>query len=82
MMGNAIRKIVHLDRDRTVSIEVPPEMGDAVELIVLACPDGSEAGRASEPMSEDEAFLVAAYAAAIEQDSEEDQIWERYLHAG
>jgi len=32
-------------------------------------------------LSEDEAFLVSAYSAVIEEDSEENKIWERYLHA-
>ena len=70
-MSNAIRKIVNLDHSRTLSVEVPPEMGNAVELIVLSC---------DEQLSEDEAFFVSAYSAVIELDAEEDKIWERYLH--
>ena len=79
-MGNAIRKIVNLDHDRTLSIEVPPEMGNSVELIVLSCDE--ELTKTHEQLTEDEAFLVSAYSAVIEEDSEEDKIWERYLHVG
>jgi len=82
-MGNAIRKIVNLDHGRTLSIEVPPEMGNSVELIVLSCDENlTRTGKTHEQLTEDEAFLISAYSAVIEEDSEEDKIWERYLHVG
>jgi len=80
-MGNAIRKIVNLDHGRTLSVEVPPEMGNSVEFIVLSCDEKLTKTREThEQLSEDEVFLVSAYSAVIEEDSEEDKIWERYLH--
>jgi len=83
MMANAIRKIINLDHSRTLSIEVPPEMGDSVELIVLSYDDElTKTGKTHEQLTDDETFLVSAYAAVIEEDSEEDKIWERYLDVG
>jgi len=82
-MGNAIRKIVNLNHDRTLSIEVPLDMGNIVELIVISCDDELTETRVThEDLSENEAFLVASYSAVIEEDSEEDKVWESYLHAG
>jgi|GEM_PF-912560 len=80
-MGHAIRKIVNLDHGRMLSIEVPPEMGSSVELIVLSYDEElTKTRETDEKLTEDEVFLVSAYAAVIEEDSEEDKIWERYLH--
>jgi len=79
-VSNAIRKIVNLEHGRTLSIEVPLEMGNYVELIVISCED--ELTEAGEKLSEDEVFIVSSYSAAIEDDSEEDKVWERYLHVG
>jgi len=80
-MGNAIRKIVTLGQDRMLSFEVPPDMGDSVELILLTCSaDEVALEKGNNVLSEDETFLISSYSAVIEEDLEEDKVWERYLH--
>jgi len=79
-MSNAITKIVHLDSSRKVSIDVPPEMGDSVELILIPCSgELKKTHDGHERLSNDEIFLVSAYSAVVEEDSEEDKIWQRYI---
>ncbi len=63
------------------STSVPQNMGNSVELIVLSCDEEAVLDKVQQPLSEDEMFLVSAYTATIEESSEEDKIWERYLHA-
>ncbi|HEB87365.1 MAG TPA: hypothetical protein ENI68_10180 [Gammaproteobacteria bacterium] len=81
-MGNAIRKIINLGKSRTLSIEIPSDFGDFVELILLPCDDDKlTLSKVVDDLSEDEVFLASAYSAVIEDDAGEDKIWEAYLHA-
>ena len=80
-MGRSIRKIIHVGDDRMLSIKVPSNMGQSVELILLSCDDDLLTNERDDNLSEDERFNVAAYAAVIEDDAGEDKVWEACLHA-
>ncbi|HEB85538.1 MAG TPA: hypothetical protein ENI68_00750 [Gammaproteobacteria bacterium] len=81
-MGRSIRKIIHVGDDRMLSIKVPSNLGQSVEIILLSCDDDDLlTGERDDHLCEDERFNAAAYAAVIEDDAGEDKVWEACLHA-
>ena len=77
MKQNIIREILRVDKNHQLHLNVPPEMGEEVEVILM--PLASKDKILS--LSEEERFKLAAYAAVIEEDTEEDTLWEPYTHA-
>ncbi len=69
----AIRQVVHRDKLNRI-IPIPESFGPNVEVIILPTSRDHE-----ESLSENERFLAAAYHAVIEDDAEEDRIWEKYV---
>lgn len=73
-----IREIVHADENHRIHIDVPPAMGDEFEVILLpVLPQNETSGS----LSDEDRFKLAAYSAMIDEDPEEDELWERYTHA-
>ncbi len=73
----AIQQIVTVSEGGRVALWVPQPAGTQVRVIVLDAVEPLVAGLS---LTEDEQFQLGAYAAVIEDDPEEDAIWERYLH--
>jgi hypothetical protein len=65
---------LQVDAQHQLHINVPPEMGALFRVIVMPL-----ARTPGPPLSEDEAFNLAAYSAVTEEDPEEDAIWEKYV---
>lgn len=77
MKQKIIREIVHVDENHQLHIDVPLDMGDEFEVILM--PFRSQVGVDS--LNDEDRFKLAAYAAVVEEDAEEDALWERYTHA-
>lgn len=76
MKQAVLRETLCVDANHQLHIDVPAEMGDELEVIVL--PIRSDAVK--EP-SDDGQFMLAAYSAIIESSSEEDAIWGKYVRS-
>lgn len=76
MKQQIIREIVHADDNHQIHISVPPDMGDEFEAILVPLRSSSTV----QDLSDEDRFKLAAYAAVIEEDAEEDAIWGRYTH--
>jgi len=64
-----------------IEVEVPAELGSRVKLIIV--PDNSGEALShdkQQEISSDDMFLLSAYDAVIEDDSEEDAKWEKYFN--
>lgn len=70
-----IREFVHVDENRQLHIDVPPDMGDEFEVILMPVPRGGP-----ENLSDEDRFNLSAYAAVVDEDAEEDSLWEKYTH--
>ena len=77
MKQKIIREIVHVDENHQLHIDVPLDMGDKFEVILM--PFRSQVGVDS--LNDEDRFKLAAYAAVVDEDAEEDALWERYTHA-
>ncbi len=64
-----------VDENHQLHINVPADMGDEFEVIVLPL----RPQLAKNALSDDEQFMLAAYSAVIDNDPEEDAIWEKYV---
>ena len=53
------------------------DMGDEFEIILMSLRPKGEA----ESLIDEDWFNLAAYAAVIDEDPEEDSLWKRYTHA-
>lgn len=64
--------VKEVSRDGTLRIQIPEYSGQKVQVIYFSV---------SEDKDEEERldFLAATYLAAIEDDEEEDAIWEKYI---
>lgn len=69
-----LRETLFVDANHQLHINVPAEMGDEFEVIVLPVRSKTAKG-----LSDDDQFMLAAYSAVIESDTEEDAIWEKYV---
>ena len=76
MKQAVLREILCVDANHQLHISVPAEMGDEFEVIVLPV----RSDTVKEP-SDDDQFMLAAYSAVIESDSEEDAVWEKYVRS-
>jgi len=75
MKQAVLRETMRIDENHQLHINVPTDMGDEFEVIVLPV-----RSKIPHELSDDSQFMLAAYAAVIESDSEEDAIWEKYVH--
>ncbi|EGW22959.1 hypothetical protein [Methylobacter tundripaludum] len=74
MKQAVIREILCVDANRQLHINVPADMGDEFEVIVLPI-----CANAANELSEEDQFMLAAYSAVTESSSEEDAVWEKYV---
>lgn len=73
-MTAVLRQTLRTDANHTIHLVLPAEMGDQVEVIVFPA-----RSQKNTPLSQDEAFLLAAYSAVTEDSAEEDTVWEKYV---
>lgn len=76
MKQKVIREIVHVDENHQLHIDVPFDMGDEFEIILMPLRPKAE----TDVLSDEDRFNLAAYSAVIDEDPEEDALWERYTH--
>ena len=74
MSQAVLREILHVDVNHQLHISVPADMGDKFEVIVIPIQS-----IALDELNDDEQFMLAAYSAVIENDPEEDAVWEKYI---
>ena len=70
-----LRENLCVDANHQLHINVPADMGEEFEVIVLPV----RAKAAESTLSDDEQFMLATYSAVIENDPEEDAIWGKYV---
>lgn len=76
MKQAVLRETLCVDANHQLHINVPAEMGDEFEVIVLPI-----RANAVEGLSEDSKFMLSAYSAVIDSNSEEDAVWEKYVRS-
>jgi hypothetical protein len=69
-----LRETLCVDANHQLHINVPADMGYEFEVIVLPV-----RSKVANELSDDDQFMLSAYAAVIESDAEEDAIWEKYV---
>jgi len=69
----AIRKII--SREEFKNISIPKTFGDRIEVVIMPFPTENSANS----KAENETFLAANYSLLVQDDEEEDKIWEKYL---
>jgi len=74
MRQAVLRDILHVDANHQLHIDVPAEMGNEFEVIVLPIQS-----KALDELNDNKQFMLAAYSAVIENDPEEDAVWEKYI---
>lgn len=74
MRQAVLRKVVCVDVNRQLHIDIPADMGDEFEVIVLPIQTQDV-----KSLSENERFALSAYSAVVENDAQEDVIWEKYV---
>ena len=74
MRQAVLREVVCVDVNRQLHIDIPADMGDEFEIIVLPIQT-----QGTTSLSEDERFALSVYSAAVETDAQEDAIWEQYV---
>ena len=74
MKQAVLRETLCVDENHQLHINVPADMGDEFEVIVLPV-----RSRVAKELSDDDQFMLAAYSAVIENDSEEDALWGKYV---
>lgn len=77
MRQKVIREIVRVDRNPTLHINAPRDMKEEFEVILIPLHPKSQ----FENLSDDDRFNLAAYAAVVDDDPEEDALWEQYTNA-
>ena len=73
MRQAVLRETLCVDANHQLHIDVPAEMGNEFEVIVLPIQS-----KALDELNDDDQFKIAAYSAVIENDPEEDVVWEKY----
>lgn len=76
MRQAVLRETLHVDANHQLHINVPADMGNEFEVIVLPLCAKTASG-----LSDDDQFMLAAYSAIIESDPEEDAVWEKYVRS-
>ena len=74
MKQAVIRETLCVDANRQLHIDIPADMGNKFEVIVLPI-----CTNAASELSEEDQFMLAAYSAVIENSSEEDAGWGKYV---
>ena len=74
MKQAVIREILCVDANHQLHINVPADMGEEFEVIVLPV-----RSKTAQELSDDDQFMLAAYSAVIEDNSEEDVVWRKYV---
>lgn len=74
MRQAVLREVVCVDVNRQLHIDIPADMGDEFEIIVLPIQTQDV-----KSLSENERFALSAYSAVVESDAQEDVIWEQYV---
>jgi hypothetical protein len=74
MRQAVLRETLCVNANHQLHIDVPSEMGNEFEVIVLPIQS-----KALDKLNDDDQFMLAAYSAVIENDPEEDAIWEKYV---
>ena len=69
-----LRETVHVDVNHQLHINVPADMGTEFEVIVIPVKS-----KLVKELNDEEQFMLAAYSTIIEDDPEEDAIWEKYV---
>lgn len=72
-----VEQTVMVGEGGQVALCVSKPVGARVRVIVL---DETNTAPDVQALTEDERFQLAALAAVTEDDTEEDAVWERYLH--
>ncbi len=76
MKQAVLRKVLHVDADRDLQINIPIEMGNEFEVIVLPIqPDFANR------FSELEQFNIGVHSVSTKDSDEENAIWEKYVKA-
>lgn len=70
-----LRENLRVDANHQLHINVPADMGDEFEVIVL--PVRHKVVESA--LNDDEQFMLAAYSAVVEDDAEENAVWEKYV---
>jgi hypothetical protein len=76
MRQAVLRETLCVDANRQIHIDIPADMGDQFEVIVL--PVGT---KSAIQLSEGEQLLLANYSAVIDNNPEEDALWEKYVRS-
>jgi hypothetical protein len=71
-----LRETLRVDVNHQLHISVPADMGDEFEVIVLPIQS-----KVLDKLNDDERFMLATYSAVIENDPEEDAVWEKYVRS-
>ena len=71
-----LRETLHVDVNHQLHISVPVDMGTEFEVIVIPVHS-----KAVDKLNDDEQFMLAAYSSVIEDDPEEDAVWEKYVRS-
>lgn len=74
MRQAVLRETLRVDVNHQLHISVPADMGTEFEVIVMPVHT-----KAVDKLNDDEQFLLAAYSAVIENDPEEDAVWEKHI---
>ena len=74
MKQAVLREMLRVDANHHIHINVPADIGDEIEVIVL--PVRPQTG--GKELGGEERFMRAAYSAVIPDNPEEDAIWEKY----
>lgn len=74
MKQAVLREILCVDANRQLHINVPADMGEEFEVIVLPI-----RSKALDGLNDDDKFMLAAYSAVIESNLDEDAVWEKYV---
>jgi len=81
MMQRVFCKTYQVGNNHRIEVDVPAELGARVKLILVPDDIGeSLVDENQNKVSSDDMFLLSAYDAVIEDDSDEDAKWEKYLN--
>jgi len=74
MRQAVLRETLHVDVNHQLHISVPADMGTEFEVIVIPLHS-----KAVDKLNDDEQLMLEANSAVIENDHEEDAVWEKYV---
>lgn len=74
MRQAVLRETLCVDANHQLHINVPADMGDEFEVIVLSARAKSE-----KKLSDEDQFMLAAYSSVVDNNAEEDAVWGKYV---